>query len=67
MRHHEITPVILINLNLPPKERYKKVNILASTIIPGPKKPKELDSFLRPLVEELKRLDDGAKAYFTKY
>ena len=63
MRHHEVTPVILINLNLPPEERYKKVNILASTIIPGPNKPKDLDSFLRPLVEELKQLDDGAEAF----
>ena len=46
MHHHEITPVILINLNLPPEERYKVENILASMIIPGPKKPKELDTFL---------------------
>jgi hypothetical protein len=61
MRHHEVTPVILINLNLPPEERYEKLNIRASTI--GPNKPKDLDSFLRPLVEELKQLDDGAEAF----
>ena len=59
MRHHEVTPVILINLNLPPEERYQIKNILASMILPGPKKPKNLDSFLRPLVDELKQLDKG--------
>ena len=63
MRHYEVTPVILLNLNLPPEERYKVENILASMVIPGPKKPRNLDSFLRPLVEELKRLDDGAPAF----
>ena len=63
MRHHEVTPVILINLNLPPEERYKVENILASMVIPGPKKPNDLDSFLRPLVEELKGLDHGAEAF----
>lgn len=63
MRHHEVTPVIFINLNLPPGERYKVENILASMIIPGPNKPKELDTFLRPLVEELKQLDCGVEAF----
>jgi hypothetical protein len=27
MRHHEVTPVILINLNVPPADRYKVENI----------------------------------------
>jgi Transposase family tnp2/Domain of unknown function (DUF4218) len=63
MHHHEVTPVILINLNLPPEERYKIDNILASMIIPGPKKPKDLDTFLRPLVDELKQLDCGTEAF----
>ena len=61
--HHEVTPVILINLNLPPEERVKVDNILASMVIPGPQKPKELDTFLQPLVEELKQLDRGVEAY----
>jgi hypothetical protein len=63
MHHHEVTPVIVINLNLPPEERYKVVNILASIIIPGPKKPNDLDTFLRSLVDELKQLDRGVKAF----
>lgn len=41
------SPIILINLN---QERYNLEDILASTIIPGPNKPKELYSFLQPLV-----------------
>jgi hypothetical protein len=61
--HHEVTPVILMNLNLPPQERYKIENIMASMVIPGPHKPKELDTFLQPLVEELKQLDRGVEAY----
>jgi hypothetical protein len=52
----QITPIILINLNLPPDQRYKNENILTSTIIPGPRKPKDINSFLRPLVDELEVL-----------
>ena len=62
MKNHEITPVILINLNLPPDQRYKIENILASMLIPGPKKPKNIDTFLRPLVDELLLLDKGVSA-----
>ena len=62
MKNYEITPVILINLNLPPDERYKIKNILASMLIPGPKKPKNIDTFLRPLVDELVLLDKGVSA-----
>lgn len=32
-------------------------------IIPGPKKPKDLDTFLRPLVDELTKLDCGIEAF----
>jgi hypothetical protein len=56
MSNHEVTPVIFLNLNLPPQERYKVDNILAGMLIPGPKKPKVLDTFLRPLVNELNNL-----------
>lgn len=62
-RNHEVTPVVLINLNLPPEERVKIENIMASMVIPGPQKPKEIDTFLQPLVEELKQLDRGVQAY----
>jgi hypothetical protein len=42
---YENTPMIFLNLNLPPDERYKVNNILTSLLIPGPKKPKLLDTF----------------------
>lgn len=60
---YNTTPVILINLNLPPAVRYQKQNILLSLIIPGPKKHKNIDSYLHPLVEELNLLGKGVDAY----
>ena len=62
LRHHEVIPVILCNLNLPPDERYQAKNILPSMIIPGPQKPREIDSFLLPLIQELLELDKGINA-----
>ena len=56
---HSVTPVILLNLNLPPEERVQIQNILISTLIPGPAEPKDLDSFLYPLVQEMHILGDG--------
>jgi hypothetical protein len=45
MSNHKVTPVILMNLNLPPQERYKVDDVLAGMPIPGP------ITFLRPLVD----------------
>ena len=59
MRTWETTPVIILNLNLPPWERVQTRNILLSLLIPGPNQPKELDSFLQPLVDELLILHRG--------
>lgn len=56
-----MTPVILLNLSLPPNERYLAENILTSMLIPGPSEPKDLDSFLHPLVDELLMLDGGVQ------
>ena len=63
IRYYEVTPIILINLNLPPNERYKIENIIASIIIPEPKSLRELDTFLRPLIDELKKLDYSIKLF----
>jgi hypothetical protein len=52
-------PVILFNYNLPPEERFLKKNIISVGVIPGPKKPGDLDSFLWPLVQELLQLELG--------
>ena len=49
--------IMLINANLPPFERVKKENLLISTIVPGPKQPKDFNSFLQPIFDELKLLE----------
>ena len=49
--------VMFINANLSPSERIKKENFLISAIIPGPTQPKHFNSFLKPIVDELKLLN----------
>ena len=45
---------------LPRQLRYKRENIILAGIIPGPKEPKlTLNSFLKPLVEDLKEFWSG--------
>jgi hypothetical protein len=62
-KHHSTTPVIAINLNLPPEIRYHKESILLMAVIPGPKSYSNVDSFLQPLVDELLDLQEGVRAY----
>ena len=46
--------------NLPREERYNSENIILTGVIPGPREPKKtMNSYLRPLVDELKILWDG--------
>ena len=58
-RQHTVHPLLLINLH--PKLRFQK-EIIFLGIIPGPKKPKDLLSFLRPVVDEFKVLASGVPA-----
>ena len=48
--------IYLAVMNLPRHLRYKRKNMLLLGIIPGPSEPKEINTFLLPLVEELKEL-----------
>ena len=48
---------LYINANLPPNEWVKKENLLIARIIPGPHSPKKMNTFFRPLVNELKKLE----------
>ena len=48
--------VMFINANLSPDIRVKKENLMISAIIPGPGQPKDFNSFLSPIVDELKVL-----------
>jgi hypothetical protein len=56
-------PIILFNYNLPPEERFLKGNVISIGVIPGPKKPSDLDSFFWPLVQELLQLEIGVSAF----
>jgi hypothetical protein len=49
--------ILFINNNLSPQIRVRKKNLLLSMIIPGPKSPKDMNSFLFPLINELKELE----------
>lgn len=49
--------VHFINLNLPPEVRYQENYTFQVAVLPGPNNPKSLlDTFLRPIIEELKIL-----------
>lgn len=56
-------PILIFNYNLPPEERFQMQNLLCVGQIPGPKGPKDADSFLYPLVEELWGAAEGVRAY----
>ncbi|KAM6565737.1 hypothetical protein CsatA_024865 [Cannabis sativa] len=54
---YSMWPVVLANYNLPPWMCMKDNNFMLALLIPGPKSPgKDMDVFLRPLVDELKEL-----------
>jgi hypothetical protein len=56
-------PMLVYNYNLPPDVRFHVENILCVGVIPGPKKPKDTDSFSWPLTEELIKLAQGVRAF----
>ena len=56
-------PILLYNFNLPPEERFHDNNAICVGEVPGPGKPKDMDSFLYPLVQELLKLSVGVQAY----
>lgn len=56
-------PLLLLNLSLPIDQRVKRDNIILLGHIPGPKQPLDLDSFLRPMIEEFRLLNDGILMY----
>ena len=48
--------VLMINANICPEEHVKKEHLLIIAIIPGLKEPKCFNSFMYPIVKELKEL-----------
>ncbi|KAG8365839.1 hypothetical protein BUALT_Bualt17G0013600 [Buddleja alternifolia] len=54
---YSMWPVILVAYNLPPYECMKEEFLMMSLLILGPRSPgKDIDVYLRPLVDELKEL-----------
>lgn len=56
-------PLILFNYNLPPTIRNQLQNILCVGVIPGPQAPKDLTTYLEPLIDELEDLAKGVPAF----
>ena len=56
---YSVGAIYISILNLPRNERFKKENVLLCGIIPGPHEPKDMNSYLRPLVDDLKELWNG--------
>ena len=50
---------MLLNANLPPSECVKKDNLMISAMFLGLKQPKNMNSFLWPLVDKLKKLESN--------
>ena len=61
-KQHTLHPLLLINYNLHPEQRFQKENIICLEIIPGLKNPKDLLSFLYPMVDEFRLLAAGVPA-----
>src|SRR6266542_1924676 len=56
---------LIINNNLDPLIRVKKENLLIPFLIPGPKQPKNINTFLRPFINEIKELE--GKYFYIMY
>lgn len=55
-------PIVVYNLNLPPDLRILFEHLICAGVIPGPKKPKDFDSFLFPFTMEGLELALGVAA-----
>lgn len=57
------TPIITMIYNLSPDIRSRCSNVLINAVIPGPKAPKDPDSFMYPITQEAGALACGVDAY----
>jgi hypothetical protein len=64
---HDCWPLLIVNYNLPPKDRFRKENVWLVGIIPGPRGPKDLNSFLEPLIDELGVLMKGVRHIWDSF
>jgi hypothetical protein len=57
------TPILLQNYNLPPRMRISITKLICLGILPGPRPPKDYQSFLEPVDEELATLAMGVRTF----
>lgn len=61
---YSMWPVVLVNYNTPPWKSMVDASFMMTLLIPGKDSPgKDLDVFLRPLVDELNLLWEGVETY----
>ncbi|XP_024023057.1 uncharacterized protein LOC112092090 [Morus notabilis] len=62
---YSMWPVLVVAYNMPSWRCMKQAHIMMSTLIPGRKAPgKDIDIYLRPLIDELKELwENGVRTY----
>ena len=63
-RSYDVWSIAAINLNLPPHQRYMPQNVFPLAFVPSPNQPKDIQSFLLPLVRELKKATNGIMMTF---
>ena len=57
---HSVGALYLTVMNLPRSKRYKQENVILVSLIPGPHEPKhDINSYIKPLVDELLRFWNG--------
>lgn len=56
-------PLLVYNYNLPPTKRFHDDNAICLGKVPGPHKPKDMDSFLYPATQELLQLAVRVEAW----
>ncbi|XP_057252022.1 uncharacterized protein LOC130592009 [Beta vulgaris subsp. vulgaris] len=65
---HSTWPVLLVIYNLPPWLCMKRKYIMLSLLISGPKQPgNDIDIYLAPLIEDLKKMWDEGVTVFDAY
>lgn len=60
---HTAWPLVFLNNNLSPDCRFKLSNVICAGLIPGPRKPKDHDSFTYVMVEEFNKAALGVSTY----
>ncbi|KAJ2926572.1 hypothetical protein H1R20_g10498, partial [Candolleomyces eurysporus] len=60
-------PILVYNYNLPPDIRFHHEHLICVGVIPSPKKPKDMDSFLWPFIFKLLELALGVKTFHKVY